>query len=89
MRLSMAQPTIRFEYRSLMAQQYSLPSAVQCSVRSVTHTTFGALAVKSLRTRSSWAGAPGRDPLPRLGLPNLDHHWLSRQIRHTTRSDTS
>jgi hypothetical protein len=33
MRSSIAQPTMRFENRSLMAQRCSLPSALRCSIR--------------------------------------------------------
>ncbi len=35
---------------------------------SVSHSWFGASAVKSRRTRSSWDGVPGLDPLPSLGF---------------------
>jgi hypothetical protein len=85
----MAQPTMRLANTSLIAQRYSFPSFVQCSVMSESHNSLGADAVKSRWTRSSWDGVPGRRFLPGLGLPKLDHQALSRQIRHTTRSDTS
>ncbi len=42
----------------MIAHRYSLPSAVGCSVMSVSHFTFGASAVKSLRTKSSCTGGP-------------------------------
>jgi hypothetical protein len=42
---------MRLLNRSLIAQQYSLPSAVGCSVMSVTHTRSGADAVKVVSTR--------------------------------------
>ena len=38
----------------------SFPSLVRCSVMSVSHSSFGASAVKSRSTRSSWTGGPGR-----------------------------
>ena len=72
----------------MIAQRYSLPSAVRCSVRSVSHSWFGAVAVKSRPTRSSWTGGPTFAPLPRaFFLPNTLHHWLSAQIRHAVRAD--
>ena len=37
-----------------------MPSAVGCSVMSVSHSRFGPVAVKSRSTRSSCTGGPGR-----------------------------
>lgn len=71
-----------------------MPSPALRSVMSVSHSSFGAVAVNSRRMtpcsstnahRSSWAGAPGLFALLRLGLPNADHQPLSEQIRHAVR----
>ena len=51
--------------------------------------SLAASAVKSRRTRSSWAGVPGLVVFRVFGLPNTDHQPLSRQIRHTVRSHTT
>jgi hypothetical protein len=70
----------------LIAQQYTLPSPVRCSVMSVSHSWFGAVAVKSRPTRSSWTGGPTLPPLPLVFfLPNALHQPLSAQMRHTVR----
>lgn len=61
-------PTIFREHASLIAHMYSLPSPVQCSVMSVSHSSFGLLAVKSRSTRSSCTGGPGVRLSPRLRL---------------------
>src|SRR5947208_398727 len=50
---------IRLEEPSLIAQRYSFPSPVQCSVMSASHSWFTASAVKSRRTWSSWTGRSG------------------------------
>ncbi len=68
------------------AQTYSFPSLVQCSVMSPSHSWFGASAVKSRLTRSSWTGGPTFFPLPDFLFPNALHQPLSEQIRYTVRS---
>jgi hypothetical protein len=64
--------------------------AVQCSVMSVSHSRFGASAVKARFTRSSWTGGPC---LPDFPLPRrftiAETMPFSEQIRHTRRSDAS
>jgi hypothetical protein len=59
---------------------------VRCSVMSPTHRRFGAVAVKSRCTRSSWTGGPALVFLPRVFFPNADHQALSRQIFHAVRA---
>lgn len=58
-------PTMRFENTSLTAHKYNLPSLVGCSVMSVSHNSFGPVAVKSLSTRSPCTGGPGNRVRPR------------------------
>ena len=53
---------------------------------SASHNWFGASAVKSRPTRSSWTGGPALPFLPRLRLPNTLHQPLFEQIRHAVRS---
>ena len=84
-RESIEYPTIRLENTSLMAQPYSLPSIVRCSVMSANHSSLGALAVKSRPTRSSCTGGPGRVVLPRCFLLNTENQPLAEQIRHAVR----
>lgn len=52
----------------------------------VSHSRFGAFAVKPRSTRSSCTGGPGFLPfLPRLDLPNALQQPLFEQIRHAVR----
>ena len=68
--------------------QVELALAGLGSVMSVSHNSSSPAAVESRFTRSSWAGVPGFEAFDRF-LPNTDYQPLSRQIRHTVRSDTS
>ena len=52
-------PTTRVEPRLSSVQRQSLPSSVVCSVVSVSHNLFRALAMKSCSTRTSCACGHG------------------------------
>jgi hypothetical protein len=81
---------MRLLNRSLIAQQYSFPSAVGCSVMSVTHTWSGAGAVKSRCTRSSCTAGPGLLPLRRRPLRTVaDHSFCCEHKRQIRRSPTT
>ncbi len=53
---------------------------------SASHSWFGAVAVKSRRTRSSRTGGPAFLPLRPRFLPNALHQPMDEQIRHAVRS---
>ncbi len=61
-------------------QRWSFPSAVECSVMSVNHSSFGAAAVKSRYTMSSWTGGPGL----RFRLRFLENTDQIRCSRHSS-----
>jgi hypothetical protein len=67
----------------LIAQRYSFPSLVPCSVKSVSHSWFGAEAVKSRLIRSSWAAAPAQDLV--LLLEGLDPPLGDSQLHRIAR----
>ena len=84
----MEYPTTRRDHTSCTAHKYSLPSAVGCSVMSVSHSLFGPGAVNSRWTRSSCTGGPGFFHLPRVrAWAEAISAW--EQIFHTRRSDTA
>ena len=74
-------PTIRLDILD-RAHVELAPSFVRCSVMSASHSWFGACAVKSRPTRSSWTGGPGFLPF----LPHALHKPMAEQIRHPVRS---
>ena len=59
------------EYASSTAQQYTVPSLVQCSVMSVTHNVFG----RSARNRRFWENVVAGEQRTRT-LEDLDLHDL-------------
>jgi len=86
---------MRFEETSLIAQTYSFPSPVQCSVMSASHNSFGPAVLNSCRTRplssttahrSLCTGGSGFLPFFPRFFSNADHQPRSEQVRHAVRS---
>lgn len=70
---------------ALIAQRYSLPSAVQRSVMLLSQNSFGSIGGEFALHEVIVRGRSGPLPLALLGLLNALHQLLSRQI--ATRSD--
>lgn len=77
---------IRWDHTSLTARRYSFPSAVWCSVMSVSYSWFGPTAVKSRSIRSSCTGGPGSPGLARYGRARTRSEPVSTAATPAARS---